>query len=1171
MSSVGTGTVTDTVTANVGDAANNLYITTSQGVWGSAWAINAYTGERVLLTGLARIIDTFDGQGGTDSVFTPTTSGALIYDTSASGGTDTGGQPVGTTQSFVAIEQLEGRNGNDVIDLTAGPNGSASYATASLLYGSAGNDVLWGGAGNERLVGDYNVNTGDLTPGNDRLHGGAGNDQLEGDGAYAGSNVVLGDDIVDGGTGNDTLYGDVVSYGTDYVGTRGHNTFVFDGPGSGQDIIGDFLVANDKIKLAAGYGYATGAIALAHAADNAEGNAVIDLGNGDKITLGVHAAALTAANFTIAETTAPDTTITAYPFSLSTSASASFSFTGDDFGGSGVAGFDVQLDGGGFFAAPSSPQNYTGLAEGSHTFQVRAVDADGNVDATPASFTWVIDTIAPETTITATPPLATNSRIASFSFTGDDGAGTGIAKFEAQIDGGTFMPVVAPLTYLGLTDGQHTVLVRAIDAAGNVDATPATYTWTVDTVTPETTITTKPSAFSNRTAATFEFTGDDGAGSGVAAFEVRLDGGAFSPTPSGRVEFLGLAQGSHTFEVRAIDAAGNVDTTPASYTWVVDTRAPTVTGVTTTPVSGLQGLGDIVLFTVKFSEAVTVTGAPKLLLGNGGSATFASGSGTDTLVFSYTVATGQSTTDLAVTGSDLTGAGISDTAGNNAVLAGVIGNPAGVLPVDPVGPAVANPIPDQSVAEDTAWSFQLAANAFTDADGDPLTYAASLSDGSALPAWLAFNAATRTFSGTPPLNYNGALDLKVTASDAFFSGSDAFRLTVTPVNDAPVLAGVAAAAGYLFGPTILAPALTISDVDSATLTSATVHVSAGAFTAHGDVLAVSAADLAGTNIVASYNATTETLTLSGTDTLAHYAQALQHVTFETTNLGIERAQTIEWQVNDGAASDNLSAPATTMLSLPLPRTSDFNGNGHSDILWQRLDGTPAIWTVDGTKLVSGSNVGFNPGSDWHEIGTGDFNGDGKSDILWQNTDGTIAEWFLNGTNVISGGNVAFNPGPSWHAIGTGDFNGDGKSDILWQNQDGTPAVWLMNGLNILSGANVGFNPGASWHVVGAGDFNGDGKSDILWQNADGTPAVWLMNGTNLLSGSNVGFNPGAAWHVAGTGDFNGDGKADLLWQNLDGTPAVWLMNGTSLISGANVGFNPGSNWHVIPQDHDLLV
>jgi subtilisin-like proprotein convertase family protein len=251
-------------------------------------------------------------------------------------------------------------------------------------------------------------------------------------------------------------------------------------------------------------------------------------------------------------------------------------------------------------------------------------------------------------------------------------------------------------------------------------------------------------------------------------------------------------------------------------------------------------------------------------------------------------------------------------------------------------------------------------------------------------------------------------------------------------------------------------------------------------------------------------------------------------------------------------------------------SADFNGDGKADILWQNTDGTPAIWLMDGANILSGANVGFNPGPSWQVIAGADFNGDGKADILWQNTDGTIAEWFMDGTSLISGASVDFNPGPAWHAIGTGDFNGDGKADILWQNADGTPAVWLMDGLNILSGANVGFNPGATWHVQAAGDFDGDGKADILWQNADGTPAIWLMDGTNLISGANVGFNPGAAWQVHGAGDFDGDGKADIQWQNTDGTPAVWLMNGTSLTAGANVGFDPGSNWHVIPQHHDLL-
>ena len=85
------------------------------------------------------------------------------------------------------------------------------------------------------------------------------------------------------------------------------------------------------------------------------------------------------------------------------------------------------------------------------------------------------------------------------------------------------------------------------------------------------------------------------------------------------------------------------------------------------------------------------------------------------------------------------------------------------LTITPVNdaPVVANAIADQSSAEDTLFTFQVPAGTFTDVDST-LSYAATLADDTALPAWLSFDANTQTFSGTPPLNFNGALDVKVT-------------------------------------------------------------------------------------------------------------------------------------------------------------------------------------------------------------------------------------------------------------------------------------------------------------------------------------------------------------------------------------------------------------------------
>jgi hypothetical protein len=102
----------------------------------------------------------------------------------------------------------------------------------------------------------------------------------------------------------------------------------------------------------------------------------------------------------VTDSTPPDTSITANPANPTSSTSASFSFTGtDDVTPSASLTFECKLDGGAFATCTSS-KSYSGLSEGSHTFQVRAKDAANNFDATPASFTWIVDTVAPSVTVT---------------------------------------------------------------------------------------------------------------------------------------------------------------------------------------------------------------------------------------------------------------------------------------------------------------------------------------------------------------------------------------------------------------------------------------------------------------------------------------------------------------------------------------------------------------------------------------------------------------------------------------------------------------------------------------------------------------------------------------------------------------------------------------------------
>ena len=287
--------------------------------------------------------------------------------------------------------------------------------------------------------------------------------------------------------------------------------------------------------------------------------------------------------FTV-DTAEPDTSFTATPPAATANTSANFTFTGNGTGSS-VAYYECSLDGA-IWATCTSPQNLGSLSEGSHTFRVRAVDAAGNKDSTPASYTWIVDLTAPDTSLTSTPPNPSASNSATFAFSGSDpsglGAPSGVASYECSLDGATPVICTSPQPYTGLLDGTHTFEVRAVDAAGNKDSTPASYTWTIDTAGPDTSIDSGPFDPDSSTEATFTFSGSDGSGSGLASFECRVDSGTFAVCTSPHT-LTGLGQGSHTFQVRAVDAAGNKDSTPASYTWTVDTLPPDTTLTSTPP------------------------------------------------------------------------------------------------------------------------------------------------------------------------------------------------------------------------------------------------------------------------------------------------------------------------------------------------------------------------------------------------------------------------------------------------------------------------------------------------------------------------------------------------------------------------------------------------------------
>ena len=273
------------------------------------------------------------------------------------------------------------------------------------------------------------------------------------------------------------------------------------------------------------------------------------------------------------DTTPPDTTITDGPSGTTNVSTTTFSFASSENGST----FVCRLDDTPSFSC-ISPHTST-VNDGPHTFEVWAEDAAGNLDTTPASRSFAVDTARPDTSVTSVAdgngtPLghgtATLSKVATIAFAGTDNVA--VAGFECSLDGAAFTACSSPWARGALAVGRHDFAVKAVDTSSNRDGTPALHTWSVDSP-PDTTISSAvdgkgkliPKNGTTRSnAVTFSFTATDNLG--VQAFECSLDQAAFTACASPATR-TASARGSHTFRVRAIDTNGFRDATPASFTW----------------------------------------------------------------------------------------------------------------------------------------------------------------------------------------------------------------------------------------------------------------------------------------------------------------------------------------------------------------------------------------------------------------------------------------------------------------------------------------------------------------------------------------------------------------------------------------------------------------------------
>jgi subtilisin-like proprotein convertase family protein len=278
-----------------------------------------------------------------------------------------------------------------------------------------------------------------------------------------------------------------------------------------------------------------------------------------------------ACNF---DTSLPDSTIDSGP--NGTGPNASFTFSSNEDG----ATFECRLDGEAF-ATCSSPHSYTGLADGAHTFEVRARDGSDNVGS-PDSHTWNTD-LPPDTSIASGPSGTTGSRDASFTFSSSQSG----SSFECSLDGGPASPCSSPHILADLSEGGHTLAVQARDSTGNLDPSPATYAWTVD-LTPPALAVTSPVAGQSLTDAAPGLAGAAGTAAGdagtvsVKVWSGTLAAGLPAQTlvvprdpGSGAWTASPAAMGDGTWTVRAeqSDAVGNIGMS-APVTFGIDTTAP---------------------------------------------------------------------------------------------------------------------------------------------------------------------------------------------------------------------------------------------------------------------------------------------------------------------------------------------------------------------------------------------------------------------------------------------------------------------------------------------------------------------------------------------------------------------------------------------------------------------
>ncbi|MET6346520.1 Ig-like domain-containing protein [Enterobacter kobei] len=850
------------------------------------------------------------------------------------------------------------------------------------------------------------------------------------------------------------------------------------------------------------------------------------------------------------------------------------------------------------------------LADGDYNYQLRVIDDAGNISATTSQVV-TIDTVAPDASKTiAIDRISDDTGLSSSDFITNDTSltlhgslGATLADGEyaqISIDGGvTWQNVIVTGNSWYYVDSRtlgnqtYDYYVRVVDAAGNVGAS-AHQQVTVDTVAPDAAITvtvdniTVDTGFDNNdfltSSTSYTLHGTLGAELGAGEFvQVSMDGGTtwvyatVSGTQWSYSDTRTLTDGSHNYQVRVIDQAGNVGAT-TSQAVTVDTQAPQY-GITIDSISedtGQSGSDFITMdttLTINGSLGNALANDERVQISLDGGNTWSDATVTNQR-WSYT-----DTRDLA-DGDYTYQVRIIDQAGNVGSTASQVVT-VDTTPPDTVGTVVSY----TDVEGERTGTF--GSSVATD-DNSPVingTLNRAPDDGEIVQLYrdgVLLGQVTMNGSASWSFQDNGLSDgnhtyiVRVTDKAGNYTESDGFVLSVDtsiPTTTAAITAQTTSDTTPIVSGTVSADLVNgeylVVTVNGKTYTSQTggaVVVDPDHNTWYLQIPDSDALNVASYSVTAQVKSsagngnttgtTTGSLVIDTTTVNTDWATTAGNSNNSTMTLGMNSSGL--WNIiangQSYSSSDSSTYAGNTLTNtrnyyVVSQTAADFDRNGTQDIFATEntyAGSTQVMWTYDGSTY-NASQLGMGTTIWYGGVIAYDKTGDGYLDLAYGDAGADSITYLINNNGVLSpdgtnGGAGFWGQFTTMREISGVDLNNDGTVDIVQHtNRSGAYSLTVINnngngtlsiGQNltnvfVVNAANTTTAASMTW-----ADFNGDGYMDLYlgssYNNNGGV--IYYNDGTGKLSTtkSAVEASNASAGYLSVAVDWNGDGQMDII-------------------------------------------